>query len=152
MGIGAVSVILHDFSHRYMVTRHGNDAEARFWGLGTFIMFLTAWLYGNAFAQSYRNLVNRERKETPRELGIEMVAGPCVSIVLTFLFLALSALPGLWAKAGGVGFTINLLIAVYSLMPIDTMDGLAVWKWNRIVYIGLFVPLLAFYCYTYMVA
>jgi Zn-dependent protease len=119
--------------------------------MGTAIMFLTAWLYGNAFAQSYRNLVNRQGEDDPRELGIEMVAGPCVSIVLMILFLSLSQLEGPWAIAGGVGFSINLITAVYSLMPIETMDGGAVWKWNRGVYLMLFLPMIAFYFFTYMI-
>ena len=57
IAVGAISVILHDFAHRYFATKHGCDADIQFWGLGTIVMFLTAWLYGNAFAQSYRNLV-----------------------------------------------------------------------------------------------
>jgi PKD repeat protein len=149
--VGAISVVLHDFAHRYFATRHGHDADTRFWGLGTVIMFLTAWLYGNAFAQSYRNLVNRQGEDEPRELGIEMVAGPCVSIILMVLFLALIPLGGLFAIAGGVGFSINLITAVYSLMPIETMDGGAIWKWNRAVYLMLFLPMIAFYFFTYMI-
>jgi PKD repeat protein/Zn-dependent protease len=149
--VGAISVVLHDFAHRYFATRHGHDADTRFWGLGTVIMFLTAWLYGNAFAQSYRNLVHRQGEDETRELGIEMVAGPCVSIVLMVLFLAILPLGGLFAIAGGVGFSINLITAVYSLMPIATMDGGAIWKWNRVVYLILFLPMIAFYFFTYMI-
>jgi PKD repeat protein len=149
--VGAISVVLHDFAHRYFATRHGHDADTQFWGLGTIIMFLTAWLYGNAFAQSYRSLVQREGEDEPRELGIEMVAGPCVSIILMVLFLALVSLGGIFAVAGGVGFTINLITAVYSLMPIETMDGRAIWKWNRVIYLALFIPMIAFYFYTYMI-
>jgi len=151
IGVGAASVVLHDFAHRYFATKHGHDADTQFWGLGTVIMFLTAWLYGNAFAQSYRNLVDREDKEDVRESGIEMVSGPVVSIILMIVFLALSSLGGLWAVAGGVGFTINLITAVYSMMPISTMDGGAVWRWNRAVYLLLFIPLIVFYFLTYMV-
>jgi hypothetical protein len=58
--VGAISVVMHDFAHRYFATKHGQDADTQFWGLGTVIMFITAWLFGNAFAQSYRNLVNRQ--------------------------------------------------------------------------------------------
>ncbi|MDD1695664.1 MAG: PKD domain-containing protein [Methanoregula sp.] len=149
--VGAISVVLHDFAHRYFATRHGHDADTRFWGLGTGIMFLTAWLYGNAFAQSYRNLVERQGEDEPREMAIEMMAGPCVSIILMVLFLALIPLGGLFAIAGGVGFSINLITAVYSLMPIETMDGRAIWKWNRVLYLALFLPMIAFYFYTYMI-
>ncbi len=67
------------------------------------------------------------------------------------LSLAVMTLGGLWAVAGGIGFTINLMTAVYSLMPIGTMDGRAIWKWNRGVYLGLFVPMIIFYFYTYIV-
>ena len=149
--VGVISVVIHDFAHRYFATRHGHDADTQFWWLGTGIMFLTAWLYGNAFAQSYRNLVNRQGEDNPYEQGIEAVAGPCVSIILMLLFLSLIQMGGIWAIAGGVGFSINLITAVYSLMPIGTMDGGAIWKWNRIVYLGLFIPMIIFYFYTYIV-
>ncbi len=152
LAVGAVSVVLHDFAHRYFATKHGSDADIQFWGLGTVVMFITAWLYGNAFAQSYRNIVNREGEEDLRQNGIEMVSGPCISIILMLLFLALVPLGGIFAIAGGVGFTINLITAVYSLMPIKTMDGYAVWKWNRTVYLVLFIPMIAFYFFTYMIA
>ncbi len=152
IAVGAISVILHDFAHRYFATKHGCDADIQFWGLGTIVMFLTAWLYGNAFAQSYRNIVNRPGEDDIREMGIEMVSGPCVSIILMLVFLAMIPLGDVWAIAGGVGFTINLITAVYSLMPIETMDGLAIWRWNRGVYLILFIPLIAFYFFTYMVA
>jgi PKD repeat protein/Zn-dependent protease len=152
MLVGAVSVVLHDFAHRYFATKHGHDADIRFWGLGTVIMFLTAWLYGNAFAQPYRNLVNREEgSDETREMGLEMVAGPLVSIILMIFFLDLVQFGGIWAIAGGVGFTINLITAVYSLMPISTMDGGAIWKWNRSVYLALLIPMIAFYFFTFMV-
>jgi PKD repeat protein len=152
IAVGAISVILHDFAHRYFATKHGCDADIQFWGLGTVVMFLTAWLYGNAFAQSYRNLVNRPGEDNVREMGIEMVAGPCISIILMLMFLAIIPLGELWAIAGGVGFTINLITAVYSLMPIETMDGLAIWRWNRALYLLLFIPLISFYFITYMIA
>jgi PKD repeat protein/Zn-dependent protease len=151
IAVGVISVVIHDFAHRYFATRHGHDADTQFWWLGTGIMFLTAWLYGNAFAQSYRNLVKRQEKDNLTEMGIEMVAGPCVSIILMVLFLALIPRGGIWAVAGGVGFSINLITAVYSLMPIGTMDGGAIWKWNRAIYLGLFVPMIIFYFYTYIV-
>ena len=113
-------------------------------------MFVTAWLFGNAFGASYRNLVNRNDDEDPRTIGIEMVAGPVVSIILTFVFLAMVMLGGVWAVAGGIGFVINLITAVYSLMPIETMDGLAIWRWNISLYLGLFIPLFLFYCAVFM--
>jgi len=151
MGVGAVSVILHDFAHRVVMTRHGYDADTRFWGLGTAIMFLTAYLFGDAFAQPYRNLASRESEPDKREEASEMVAGPVVSIVLMAGSLAMVSFGGIWSVAGGIGFTINLMTAVYSLMPIETMDGLAIWRWNRALYLALFLPVFAFYLFTYIV-
>jgi hypothetical protein len=151
MIVGAISVVLHDFAHRYFATKHGQDADTQFWGLGTGIMFLTAWFFGNAFGASYRNLVNRNDDENPRTVGIEMVAGPVVSIILMFVFLWMVTLGGVLAVAGGIGFTINLITAVYSLMPIETMDGLAIWRWNKGLYLGLLIPIFLFYCYTFMI-
>ena len=80
-----------------------------------------------------------------------MVAGPCVSILLMVLFLALTLAGGPRAIAGGVGFSINLILAVYSLMPIGTMDGGAIGKWNQALYLLLFLPMNMFYFFTYMI-
>jgi len=71
---------------------------------------------------------------------LSQVAAPCVSIVLMVLFLALTQAGGLWAIAGGAGFSINLMTAVYSLILIGTMDGGAVWKWNRALALSYLVP------------
>ena len=84
------------------------------------------------------------------ELGIEMVAGPVISIILMLVFLFMVQFGGVWAIAGGLGFTINLITAVYSLIPISTMDGSAIWKWNRALFLVLFIPLIAFYFFTFM--
>ncbi len=79
-----------------------------------------------------------------------MVAGPVISIILMLVFLFMVQFGGVWAIAGGLGFTINLITAVYSLIPISTMDGSAIWKWNRALFLVLFIPLIAFYFFTFM--
>ncbi len=149
--VGVISVVIHDFAHRYFATRHGHDADTQFWWLGTGIMFLTAWLYGNAFAQSYRNLVKRQGKD---DLTRDGYRDGCRALCQHYPH---GPVPCPYPMGrhlgcrGGVGFSINLITAVYSLMPIGTMDGGAIWKWNRGIYLGLFVPMIIFYFYTYIV-
>jgi hypothetical protein len=143
-------VLGHDFAHRFVALKYGHDTDIRFWGMGTLILLVTAWLFGNAFAQPSRNIVEQQDNDRPDTKGLEMVAGPLFSIVFTFVFLAMIPLGGIFAELGAIGFTMNLLAAVYGLMPIDTMDGKAIWEWNRPVFLVLFIPMLLFYFIVYV--
>jgi len=112
-------------------------------------MILTSWLFGSAFAQPARAIISAKDMK-PGNLALVALAGPLVSLVLSFLFLALvpfKFLPwGGWIAAIGVlGFSMNMLSTVYSMMPFDPMDGGRIYGWSKLLWGVLFVPLVLFY-------
>jgi Zn-dependent protease len=78
-----------------------------------------------------------------------MVAGPVISISLACLFLLLVPFGGIWVLAGTVGFSANLLEAVYSLMPFHPLDGKGIAGWNKFLWVLIFLPAIVVYLVLY---
>jgi hypothetical protein len=52
---------------------------------------------------------------------------------------------GFIAAIGVLGFSMNMLGTVYSLMPFDPMDGGKIYGWSKVLWGMLFIPLILFY-------
>jgi Zn-dependent protease len=114
-------------------------------------MLFTAWLFGNAFAKPSRTLIRSDKALMPEEAARIRLAGPLMSMGLAIGSLFLIPLGGLFVVAGSAGFSMNLLNSVFSLVPVKPNDGVEVYAWNKLVWAGVFIPLIAFYLYIYLV-
>jgi Zn-dependent protease len=148
---GGTATILHDLGHKYAAYRCGCITEYQFWSLGAVTMLCTAWLFGNAFAKPSRTLIQGQKPLLPEEAARIRLAGPLVSMGMAIVSLFLIPLGGLFAVAGFAGFSMNLLNSVFSLVPIKPNDGVEIYAWNKLVWAGVFIPLVAFYLYIYLV-
>ena len=142
---GGAVVVLQDLSRRRVARQHGQYAEYQVWPLGTIIMFLTAGFFGCACGKPSRPVYETGRDKSTRDAAIECLTGPVLSCIFGCLFLVLIPLGGLAATVGSVGFSMNIVLALYSLMPFEPMDGPKVWAWNRAAYMAIFIPLLVIY-------
>ncbi len=147
---GGIATILHDLAHKYEAYRCGCITEYQFWSLGTVTMLSTAWLFGNAFAKPSRTLIRSGKVLSPEEAARIRLAGPLVSMGLAIVSLFLIPLGGLFVVAGSAGFSMNLLNSVFSLVPLKPNDGVEIYAWNKLVWAGVFIPLIAFYLYIYL--
>lgn len=148
--VTGVAVAGHEIAHHVVSRRYQVDSRVRIYYTGMVVSFLTAWLFGNVFAQPLMTHITDTEHLGKREQGIIMLAGPAVSVALALLFLLLVPLGGFWVLAGTVGFSANLLEAVYSLVPCTPMDGKHVCSWNRYVWVLLFVPAITIYLLIYV--
>jgi hypothetical protein len=143
--MGGFALIAHEVAHWYLAKKYHSHTEVQFWGLGTVIMMITAWLFGNVFAQPTLTVVRSEVPLEKRPLGLIMLSGPLLSILIAFACLLLIPLGGLFKTAGILGFSINLLTGVYELLPITPCEGKDVFGWNRVLWIVLFIPFILLY-------
>ena len=75
---------------------------------------------------------------TRKENGIVSVMGAVTNYVLGFLFLGLGFLvPGL-APITAIGFSINMWLGLFNMIPFGPLDGLKVFYWSKLVW-GLMV-------------
>jgi len=143
--VSGIGIAIHEMAHRYVAGRNDGLTEFKFWDIGTVIMLVTGGLFGLVFAKPYRTLISNAASLEKKTLGIIMLAGPVISVILALLFLAIIPLGGMYAIIGEAGFTVNLLSAVYGMMPIVPMDGDKIYKWNRAVWALVFIPIAVFY-------
>ncbi|MDP3563904.1 MAG: M50 family metallopeptidase [Methanoregula sp.] len=143
--MGGIALCAHELAHWYLNRKYECSTEVQLWGLGSIIMFLTAWLFGNVFAQPTLTVVRSRIPLEKRSLGLIMLSGPVFSILIAIACLFLIPLGGVFRTAGMLGFSINLLAGVFELLPVTPCDGREVFAWNKFVWALVFVPLILIY-------
>ena len=140
-----IAIVGHELAHWYLGRRKKTDTDIHFWGLGTIIMFITAWLFGNVFGQPCRTTIDNIDTLEPRESAEIMLAGPLVSIALAAISIPLVFAGGKLMLLGQISILMNLALATYHMMPFSPMDGQIVYKWNKIVWALVFIPVIVAY-------
>ncbi len=125
--------VLHELGHKFAAQAYGAWAEYRMYPKGLALALLVAFL-GFIFAAP--GAVYIQGIISKKQNGIISVAGPAVNLVVGIL-----ALTAAWAFAGGmVAFVllmlarVNLILALFNLIPFPPLDGSKVLAWNPIVY------------------
>ena len=143
--MAGITVLMGDLANRYMAWKYGAVTEYKFWFLGTVIMFITAFFFKVVYAMPARLAINEADKLSPRKQAILATSRPLVNYGLFTAFMLLVPLGGFLATIGLVSASMNLLSAVYGLMPLKPMNGYKVLKWKWYVWAGMFLSLLVLY-------
>lgn len=125
--------VLHELGHKFAAQAYGAWAEYRMYPKGLALALIVAF-FGFIFAAPgavyIQGMINK------RQNGIISVAGPSVNLVVGFLALSLA-----WAAGTGmVAFIllmlarVNLILALFNLIPFPPLDGSKVLAWNPVVY------------------
>ena len=145
--MAGVALVIHEITHALFSRKYKSPSEFKFWGLGSLFLFVGGWLFGTVFSQPYLTVAG----STPNTLDLQnraivKVSGPIISLLIAILcFYMIPFAGGLLATTLTVGFSINLMVCVYSLIPVSPLDGKDVYAWNRLAWGILFVPLLILY-------
>jgi Zn-dependent protease len=164
MGAG---FILHEIAHKAVSQKYGCWAEFRIWKLGLIFAIATAVLSFGTFLFFAPGAVHTlaTRNLTQKEQGYISSAGPVTNIVLAVVFLLFYSLrhsfgttgdfmfnidiAGLAFKSypfniftllGRTGFQLNLWLAAFNLIPFGPLDGVAIFRWNKLAW-GILVLL-----------
>ncbi|HEY3274210.1 MAG TPA: hypothetical protein VGJ92_10635 [Methanocella sp.] len=144
MVMGGVALIMHNLGHRMIARKLEVDGQYKFWGLGTLTMLLTSWLFGMAFSQPGRYVFESDDVDD-LDMAFVTIAGPAVSVLFAIMFLPFALIGGVAGQVAVAGFTMNLMTAVYNLMPFSPMDGKVIYDWSRLFWMLTFVPLGLFF-------
>jgi len=133
--------VLHELMHKFTAERYGYWAEFRIWVMGIVLALVTSTL-GFIFAAPGATYISGNNI-TERQNGIISLAGPATNVVIAFLFLLVGFVgTGIFVELGFVGFEVNLFLATFNLLPIMPLDGAKVFRWNKLIWAVVFVPLL----------
>ena len=141
--------ILHEMAHKLVAIYYGAQARFRMWVNGLVLMLITS-VFGFLFAAP--GAVYIEAKQvTAKQNGIISIVGPLVNLVLVGVFMALAAVApkvyylsfiqgplNVWV----FGAKINLMLALFNMIPAFPLDGSKVYAWNRFIWLGFIAILL----------
>lgn len=142
--IAVVSVslgfILHEMGHRFIARKFGCIAEYRMWPSGLIIALVSS-LFGYVFAAPGAVMISSGTDSqgratlTQKKAGLISIAGPLMTISVAVAFILLNlAWPTLLFSLGAY---INSWLAVFNLIPFGPLDGAAVFKWNKMVWLAI---------------
>lgn len=163
--------VFHELMHRFTARHFSYHAEFRLWPYGLILAIFLALLLGVVFAApgavyigerkfKGRKVVHEEsgqesyefedfsEEKAWNEFGLISVAGPLTNIVLGFAFLGgalIFALNPILFTISLMGFSINMFLALFNLIPFGPLDGAKVFVWNKLVWAILFIPLLLWF-------
>jgi PGF-pre-PGF domain-containing protein len=136
----------HEFMHKYMALHYHTKMEFKSSLLGGIVT-----LVSSAIGASVAPVALGELHDEPlskKQRMIVSISGTMVNIVLALIFIALSLvfvdlLPYFLA-----GITINIAMAVASLLPIGFLEGKRIWEYSKVLCIALLFLTIAMQLFT----
>ncbi len=158
VGVGS-GFILHELSHKIVAIHYGAYARFNMWTKGIIFMFITS-IFGMLFAAPGAVYIY-SRDITKKQNGIISAVGPLVNVMISLIFVVLIRVKPLYVpfpfevpilvNANGLldvwllGAQMNIVLALFNMIPAFPLDGSKVFMWNHFVWIGmvLFTMLIA---------
>ena len=154
--------VLHEMAHKLVAIYYGAAAKFRMWTQGIIFM-LFASLIGVLFAAPGAVYIF-SREITKRQNAMISLAGPALNVGLVFFFVALELVApvnqyySFLARLGTIfngfgmvngmfsvwhfGASINLVLALFNMIPAFPLDGSKVYAWNRFSWVAATAGLL----------
>lgn len=127
--------LLHELSHKLVAQRYGCAAEFRAFDQMLFLALGLAFVIGFIFAAPGAVMISG--MVTRKENGIISMAGPMMNFVLGLLFMGLTWVFPPWASLFSVGFSINMWLGLFNMIPFGPLDGVKIFRWNTLVWAGM---------------
>jgi len=143
--------VLHELSHKFVAQRYGFWAEFRVWPMGLVLALVTSFI-GFIFAAPGATYISGMNISQSQNGKISLV-GPLTNIAVAVAFLPLvifsPGLPAFWVDLGSEGFSINIFLALFNLLPVPPLDGSKVFSWSKLNWAAVFVPLALIFVYLF---
>ena len=144
----AISLLAHELPQKFVARKLGLETTFKAWGSGIFLGWLLALVggffpaYGSTYVKQLDWWYNPKKDKT----GIIFALGPLVSLTLAFAFWTVQNLTtsSLLVASAKVGYTINLVIVIFNLIPIQAAggfvwDGKKILTWNKTIWATLVI-------------
>ncbi|MCD6547744.1 MAG: hypothetical protein J7K22_04305 [Nanoarchaeota archaeon] len=135
------ALILHELAHKFMAQRYGCKAHYVLWPMGAIFSIFLSFLTGVIFAAlgavmistKYSTRLGYKYIELSREeIGKISISGPLTNLGLAIISFILSPL----SKIFLVSAQVNLIVAMFNLIPFPPLDGSKVFAWSRLAWIN----------------
>lgn len=124
--------LLHELAHKVVAQRYGCQAEFRAFDQMLYFALIMAIVVGFIFAAPGAVVISG--MVTRKENGLISAAGPLTNYLLGVVFLFLASLSTSIQWAFSLGFSINLWLGLFNLLPFWNFDGKKIYHWNPYVW------------------
>ena len=138
-----LSFILHELAHKFSAQHFNLWAEFRLTLQGALITLISMFLPFKLISPGAVMIAGGGTRET---VGKTAISGPVTNIILSTACILVAALGQSLFLV--VAF-INAFLAAFNLIPFGIMDGLKVFRWNKIVWAIVFAAAAVLTVYTY---
>ncbi len=140
----ALAFAVHEIAHKKAAAAFGYQSFYQMWGQGLLMaLFFGIISSGRIIFAAPGAVIIQTAHATQRENGIISLVGPLTNLAIAGFFFLLLLTPGitsiLFAMAA-FGVRINLLLALFNLLPFPPLDGSKIFRWRP----EIAVPLLVF--------
>lgn len=145
--------LLHELAHKFTAQHYGCIAEFRAFNQMLYLALGLAMIVGFIFAAPGAVMISG--MITRKENGIISAAGPLTNYVLALIFFCLQHLPLIFyptanhlfisalISASAIGFTINIWLGLFNMIPFLNFDGKKIMNWS----LPLWMAMVAFGIY-----
>ncbi len=147
--IFTLSFLLHEITHKLSAQYFGLWAEFRLTLFGALItLFSIPFPFFKIISPGAVMIAG---PITKREAGQTALAGPLINIVISAICIAVlaSTKSSFLHTISFFGAWINAIIALFNLVPFGIMDGLKVFRWNKLAWTATFMTSIAMTILTY---
>ncbi len=145
-----VSLFIKDYSQKNIAKHLESFVRFEMWVPGGVIAFLSSFLGivvaavgGVKASADYRSRYGRWIVNmTSQQLGLIAMSGIFTYIFLALLFVLLAPTVPIYVMGNNlfmVGFEINLMLSIFSLVPIKPLDGENLLRWSVFMWLSLLV-------------
>ncbi len=127
--------LLHELAHKFVAQHYGCAAEFRAWDQLLYLAVGLAVFIGFIFAAPGAVMISG--MITRKENGLISAAGPATNYLLAMIFLGILYLLPQWSNVFATGFSINIWLGLFNLIPFGPLDGRKVFYWNKAVWGGM---------------
>ncbi|HLC52608.1 MAG TPA: metalloprotease [Candidatus Nanoarchaeia archaeon] len=128
--------LLHELAHKFAAQYYGLTAEFRAFDQMLYLAMGLAVFIGFIFAAPGAVIISG--LVTRKENGIISAAGPLTNYLLGIIFLVLLIFYPVVIKSiniWSIGFSINMWLGLFNMIPFGNLDGLKVFNWSKLVWI-----------------
>lgn len=124
--------LLHELSHKFVAQRYGCAAEFRSFDQMLYLALGLAVVTGFIFAAPGAVMISG--MVTRKENGLISLAGPLMNYILAAIFFGLTLFFPTWAPLLLIGFSINMWLGLFNMLPFWNFDGKKIFYWNKAVW------------------
>jgi GNAT superfamily N-acetyltransferase/Zn-dependent protease len=144
--VAGVSLSAHELSQKLVGRQLGLETTFKAWGSGILFSSMLAIVgsFFPAYGSTYIKQLDWRYDPAEKETGVFFAVGSSVSLVLAFVFWVVSSITSssLFTALGNIGYTMNLIIVVFNLIPLQAAGGLVwdgkkIFEWNKGVWLIL---------------